>query len=123
MRDNRNRRPWGIIAERWQVDDRLQLVVHRATGLSRLRGMIGRRIEKAPTAMLFDHCRSVHGIGMLRSLDVVFLDRGGTVISVRRLRPFGLLAERAASQALELPAGGAAQAGIDVGKKIRRKGG
>ncbi len=94
-----------IIAERWLVGESMQLVVHRTSGFDRLRGMIGRAPFDPTTAMLFTRCNSVHGFGMRRSLDVVFIDRDLIVTSTRQLRPWRVVTDRRAVAALELEAG------------------
>ena len=51
----------GIIAEQWLITEYVHLSVHRATGLRKLTGLIG-RAELAPaTALRSARCRSVHG--------------------------------------------------------------
>lgn len=110
----------GIIAETWTFDERVQVNVRVATGLTRLRGLIGRMELPPASGMAFDRCRCVHGIGMTRPLDVVFIDSRGRVVSVRRLRPFALVFESRACWALEMRAGEAGRLGLE--KKVCRKG-
>ncbi len=110
----------GIIAERWLIDEGVHLTVHRATGVRKLFGLLGRSELAPATALLLDDCRSVHGIGMTRSIDVAFLDAAGRVTSVRRLLPLRVICDRSASQALELRAGEAFRLGIVAGSNIKR---
>ena len=110
----------GIIAEQWLIAEDVHLSVHRATGLRRLTGLIGRR-ELAPGAALrFVRCRSVHGFWMKRPLDVVFVDARGLVTSVRQLAPWGVVADHRAADAFELRAGEARRLGIGAGSQIKQ---
>jgi uncharacterized membrane protein (UPF0127 family) len=110
----------GIIAERWLIDEDVHLSVHRATGLRRLTGLIGRR-ELAPAlALRFARCRSVHGVGMRRAIDVVFLDARGRVASVRELAPWRCVADRSAVDAFEFRAGEARRLKVAVGSQFKK---
>jgi uncharacterized membrane protein (UPF0127 family) len=76
-----------------------------ARPLARLLGLALLQPARAGPGLLIPRCRSVHTLGMRFPLDVVFLDRGGAVISCRRgVRPGRLLFERRAASVLELPA-------------------
>lgn len=110
----------GIIAERWLINERVQLSVHRATGLRRLTGLLGRAELPFATALCLTHCRSVHGLGMTRPFDVVFISEGGTVTTVRRLAPWRFAGDRAATCALELRAGEARRLGIAAGSQLKQ---
>lgn len=74
---------------------------------ARRRGLIGRRDMGRGEALVFPRCRQVHSFGMLFAVDVLFIDRHGTVIKAchdlppRSVSP---LAWRART-AIELPAG------------------
>jgi hypothetical protein len=58
----------------------------------------------AGPGLLIPRCRSVHTFGMRFALDLVFLDRGGAPISVRKRVPPGrILRCRRAAAVLELP--------------------
>lgn len=116
----------GIIAETWLFDERVQVNVRLATGLQRLTGLIGRELPSAAHALGFEHCRSVHGVGMRRELDVVFIRADGVIASVRRLRPMRVVGDRSARWALEMRPGEAARIGLtkgQAGKRISPKGG
>jgi len=110
----------GIIAERWLINECVHLSVHRATGLRRLTGLLGRQELPPAAGLRLTRCRSVHGLGMTRALDVVFLDGSGSVASVRRLAPWRCVGDRAASCALELRAGEAHRLGIAAGSQLRQ---
>lgn len=71
---------------------------------ARLRGLLGR--DGIEGALLLRPARSVHSLGMRFALDVAFLDEGGTVIEVCRLRPNRVTRTRwRARQVLEAEAG------------------
>lgn len=113
----------GIIAEQWTIDQRVQLTVHRARGLSRLTGLICRGTPQAGCALLLTRCRSVHTHGMQHPIDVVFADRDGRVRAVRELAPRRFASCRGASQTFELRRGEAARLGITRGTVLTRDGG
>jgi len=81
-----------------------------------MRGLLGRSGLEPGAGMLIDSAPSVHMFFMRFPIDVVFLDRDRTVVSVRhRLAPWRVAGARHAVAALELPAGTAAEAGIQEG--------
>jgi uncharacterized membrane protein (UPF0127 family) len=54
------------------------------TGLSRLLGLAFLSRERAGAGLLIPGCRSVHTFGMRFRLDLIFLDRNGGVVELRR---------------------------------------
>ena len=69
--------------------------------------------------MLIDRAGSVHMFFMRFPIDVVFLDRDRRVVGVRRgLKPWRVAGARRAVAALELPAGAAAEAGVEEGQVL-----
>jgi uncharacterized protein len=78
-----------------------------ATGLrARLLGLSFLGREEAGVGLLIPRCRSVHTFGMRFELDVLFLDRAGRPVAVRRgVPPRRIVSERHAAAVLELPAG------------------
>lgn len=83
---------------------------------TRFRGLMGRASLAQDEGMLFRPGGSIHMFFMRFPIDVVFLDRDRTVVGVRHeLRPWRVAGARRAVAALELPAGAAAEAGIEVG--------
>ncbi len=73
--------------------------------LARLRGLIGRSGE---VALLLPRCRSVHTFFMRFALDLVWLDREGSVVRVDRgVRPWRVRWCRTAWSVLECAAGSA----------------
>jgi uncharacterized protein len=86
------------------------------SSFARMRGLLGRDGLEPGTGMLIDAAPSVHMFFMRFPIDVVFLDRDRTVVGVRhRLAPWRVVGVRHAVAALELPAGAAAQVGIQEG--------
>ena len=87
--------------------------------LARTRGLLGRDGLERGGGMLIDHAGSVHMFFMRFPIDVVFLSRDHTVVGVRhRLRPWRVAAARRAVASLELPAGRAAEAGVEKGDRL-----
>jgi uncharacterized protein len=74
------------------------------TPLSRLLGLTLLDREHAGPGLLIPHCRSVHTLGMLFHLDLIFFDRDGRVIEIRRNVAAGRVVRCPAADAvLELP--------------------
>ena len=86
----------------------------------RLRGLLGRDGLVAGEGLVIEPCTSVHMLGMRFPLDVLHLDRSGTVLRVLPdLRPgqFGPIVWRS-HVAVELPAGTIAATGTVVGDRV-----
>jgi uncharacterized membrane protein (UPF0127 family) len=86
----------------------------------RLRGLLGRDGLRVGEGLVIEPCTSVHMLGMTFALDVLHLDRSGTVIrTVPGLRPgqFGPLVWRS-HVAVELPVGTIAATGTATGDKV-----
>ncbi len=74
------------------------------TRLSRLLGLALLPRDRAGPGLLLPRCRSVHTFGMRFALDVIFLDREGRVIELRRgVLPGRVIRCRGAMAVLELP--------------------
>ena len=74
------------------------------TGLSRLLGLAFLPRERAGAGLLIPGCRCVHTFGMRFDLDLLFLDRDGRVLEIRRSVPAPRMARcPAADSVLELP--------------------
>lgn len=88
----------------------------------RVRGLLGRDGLEVDEGMLFSHTGSVHTYGMKFPIDVVFLDKGLTVLSfhshVGRSRA---VKHRGAAWTLELPAGSCHRRGITIGMHLVRR--
>jgi uncharacterized membrane protein (UPF0127 family) len=90
-----------------------------ATFATRLRGLLGAK-ELAPGhGVLIRPASSVHTFFMRFAIDVVFLDRSGSVVKlVPNLRPWRVAFGRGARETLELRAGEAGARGIRVGERL-----
>jgi uncharacterized protein len=79
--------------------------VPRATGFrARLLGLSWLAREQAGAGLLIPGCGSVHTFGMRFALDLVFLDRSGRPLSIRRGVPARRFAwQRGAAAVLEVP--------------------
>jgi uncharacterized protein len=77
-----------------------------AVGASaRLLGLSYLDVDHVGEGLLLPDCRAIHTFGMRFALDVVFLDREGRALAIRRgVAPRRLVAERRAAAVLELPA-------------------
>jgi uncharacterized protein len=76
-----------------------------ATRRSRLLGLALLDRDRAGEGLLIPGCRSVHTLGMRFPLDLLFLERDGQVIELRRSVPPGRIARNQDADAvLELPA-------------------
>src|SRR5262252_10937367 len=96
-----------VVCERCEIPE---------SSFGRARGLLGRDGLEPGTGMLIDRAGSVHMFFMRFPIDVVFLDRDWRVVGVRHnLRPWRMAGARHAVAALELPAGTAAEAGIEEG--------
>lgn len=86
----------------------------------RLRGLLARPPMKKGEGLLLLECGSVHTVGMLRSIDVAFLDAEGRVVRrIVRLRPWRVgFGGPEAVHALELPAGRLEQTGTVPGDRL-----
>jgi uncharacterized protein len=81
--------------------------------------LLGRSGLEPDGGMLIDGAGSVHMFFMRFPIDVVFLARDRTVVGVRhRLAPWHVAAARRAVASLELPAGRAAEAGVEKGDRL-----
>lgn len=90
------------------------------TFLRRLRGLLFTRSLPEGEGLLLAPCNSVHMLGMLYALDIVYLDEAYRVIKiVPSLPPFGLSVCLKAAAALELPAGAAKRYDWKVGDCLR----
>src|SRR3954453_8548625 len=99
-----------VVCERCEIPE---------TAFGRARGLLGRDGLEPGGGMLIDRAGSVHMFFMRFPIDVVFLDRDRNVMDVRhRLRPWQIAGPRRAVASLELPAGRAAEAGVEKGDRL-----
>jgi uncharacterized membrane protein (UPF0127 family) len=94
--------------------------VHRPHGFfCRARGLIARPALQSDQAWWFDRCNSIHMFGMTRRIDVIFLDRAGAVVKLKRqLPPFAVAFCGKAANVVEIAAGGVDQKEIKVGQLL-----
>ena len=103
----RRRSDGAVVCERCEIPE---------SSFGRARGLLGRDGLEPGGGMLIDRAGSVHMFFMRFPIDVVFLSRDRTVVGVRhRLRPWRYAGARRAVAALELPAGRAAEVGVEPG--------
>lgn len=89
------------------------------SAFGRMRGLLGRDGLGPGEGMLIDRAGSVHMFFMRFPIDVVFLSRDRTVVGVKhRLVPWRVAGARHAVASLELPAGRAAEAGVEKGDRL-----
>ena len=107
------------------INRTLDRVVCQRIGLARTiwtrtRGLLGRPPLSAGEGLLIEPCQSVHMFFMRYTIDVVFLDREYRVVALRpELRPWRVTRYfRDAYAALELPAGAAGSAGLELGHQL-----
>jgi hypothetical protein len=86
----------------------------------RLKGLMFRASMKPGTAMLLDPCPQIHTCFMRFALDVLFLDKNGTVLYImENMKPWRLSPIICrATQTLEMPAG-TLQGRIKKGMQLR----
>jgi len=84
-------------------------------------GLLGTANVPAGEGLWIERSPSIHMFFMRYPIDAVFVDREGRVVRVvERLRPWRIVAwVRGARDCLELPAGSARQAGVQVGNELR----
>lgn len=97
-----------------------QLSLRRAdTFLARFKGLLFAPPPAPGEGLLLDPCASVHTACMAYPIDVVFLDRAGTITKiVPHLPPWRIAACRSATRTLELAAGEARRLGLAVGQSL-----
>ncbi len=72
----------------------------------RKRGLLGRRMFEAGSAIMLAPCGSIHTFFMKFSIDVIFALRDGRILAIyHELKPWRLAATLRGFAAIELPAG------------------
>jgi hypothetical protein len=96
-----------VVCERCEIPE---------SAFGRARGLLGRSGIEPSGGMLIDRAGSVHMFFMRFPIDVVFLARDRKVVGVKhRLAPRRVAGARHAVASLELPAGRAAEVGVEAG--------
>lgn len=99
-----------VVCERCEIPE---------SAFGRMRGLLGRDGLEPGSGMLIDRAGSVHMFFMRFPIDVVFLSRDRTVVGVKhRLEPWRVAGARRAVASLELPAGRAAEVGVEKGDRL-----
>jgi uncharacterized membrane protein (UPF0127 family) len=101
-------------------DETLFSRVRRPSGFwQRARGLIGRPPLGIQEAWWFERCNSIHMLGMLHSIDVMFLDAAGRVLKTReRLPPFAMSACLRAESVIEMASGSIRRKRIAPGQRL-----
>jgi uncharacterized protein len=88
--------------------------------LGRLVGLLGRRSLKPESGAWILPCNSIHTIGMLFTIDVIFVDRKLKVVGLRELvRPFSITRPNfRAESVIELPAHAIVKSGTEIGDQL-----
>lgn len=90
------------------------------TVLGRLVGLLGKRSLKPESGVWIVPSNSIHTIGMLFTIDVVFLDKNFKVMALRELvRPFSIRSHFRAESVLELPAHTIFRSRTEVGDQLQ----
>lgn len=87
-----------------------------ATRATRRKGLLGRATLDPSAALVLAPCFAVHSAFMQFPIDVLFLDKDGTVRRIAALKPWRIAASIGASAVVELAAGGAR--GLRVGDRV-----
>jgi uncharacterized protein len=88
--------------------------------LARMVGLLAHRSLGSGDGLVLRPCASIHTCFMRFAIDVVFVDEHGVVVhTVERMRPFRLTWASRAHDAIELPAGTLASAGLAPGQRVR----
>jgi uncharacterized membrane protein (UPF0127 family) len=91
---------------------------------ARNKGLLGRTGLQPDSALILAPCWAIHSWFMRFAIDVVFVDRTGTVVKVRpALRPWRIAIARGAFAVIELPPGAIACSATVNGDRLllRRK--
>jgi len=87
---------------------------------TRLRGLIGRTLDDQISGLLLVPCNEVHTFNMAYPIDIVYLDKDGTVLKIdAQIPPSKILKTvKKAHSVLELRSGAAEQTGIKPGDRL-----
>lgn len=88
---------------------------------TRLAGLMGKKLLPKGHGLWITPCNGVHSCFMRFEFDAVFVNAQGEVLHViEAMKPWGLSPMiKGARAVLELPAGAAAQAGVETGHKLQ----
>jgi uncharacterized membrane protein (UPF0127 family) len=110
--------PHALVNERTR--QRLASAVEIAgTSESRRRGLLGRDSLDPSSALVIAPCSAIHTFFMRFAIDVVFVDRGGSVLKiVRDLPPWHMAASLRAYAVIEMTGGSLQQSDVAVGDRL-----
>jgi uncharacterized membrane protein (UPF0127 family) len=95
------------------------VVVEASTFFERLVGLLAQDSLDDHCAMYFPNCNNIHTFFMRFNIDLVFVDKNFKVCAIHEnLKPFRLKIDMAAFSAIEMSAGVAKAAGIEVGDQL-----
>jgi len=116
MRDHQNTRRL-LKEDGSPVLERLEVA---ESAWQRMRGLLGRKGMPAGSGLLIRKCRAIHTIGMVFSIDLLFLDRDGVVLGrAENVGPWSTAAgPRGTRSVLEMPAGELARLEIPDGTRL-----
>ncbi|HEV2383047.1 MAG TPA: DUF192 domain-containing protein [Terriglobia bacterium] len=90
------------------------------TILGRLVGLLGRRSLKPDSGVWIVPSNSIHTVGMLFTIDVVFIDEGFKVVGLRELvHPFSIRSHFRAESVIELPAHTIFKSRTEIGDQLQ----
>lgn len=92
------------------------------SAFERMRGLLFRKELELMQALWIEPCPSIHTIGMTYAIDVIFLDKNGLVLKViENLAPLRMAMCKGAIVSLEMRAGSARRANIQIGLTLTWK--
>lgn len=95
------------------------VVIEATTFMQRLVGLLAQNDLDKNSAMYFPNCNNLHTWFMRFNIDIVFVDKEFKVKSLHEnVGPFRLKVDMKAYSAIEMSAGAAKAAGIEVGDQL-----
>ncbi len=89
------------------------------TILERTRGLLGCQELEQGEGLLLTPCNSIHTFFMKFSLDIIFLNRGGTIVKmIESLTPWKVSGCWASTAVLEVSAGLISNTGLQIGDQL-----
>ena len=96
--------------------DRIEVAVTRS---DRRKGLLGRDVFAASSALIIAPCFSIHTMFMRFDIDAVFVDEDGRAVKVvRDLAPWRVALDPSAHAVVELPAGSLRDRQVNVGDRL-----
>jgi hypothetical protein len=96
--------------------ERIELAVTRS---DRRKGLLGRDVFEASSALIIAPCFSIHTMFMRFDIDAVFVDDDGRAVKVvQGMAPWRIAVQPFAHAVVELPAGSLRDRPVDVGDRL-----